>query len=235
MSIYLVSSDLPDGTGAGLGLTADQMIEDAEAMALLAAPCLDTSLGTVSVAITTGILTVSAVTALVVGDKVRLGPMTGGAPLLEGTMYFVASVPSGTTLTLSETFGGAAVVTTSAGSSTSIQVNPSLTALQTRAVVAIMRGAIMRWNDAGSGARSSQSSGPFSETIDTTVPRRGMYWPSEITSLQNICSGGVKSGAFSVDTVDCATIHADTCSLYFGALYCSCGVDIAGYPIFGVV
>ena len=233
MSIYLVSSDLPVGTGAGLGLTADQMIEDAESLALLAAPCLDTSLGTVSVAITTGILTVSAVTALVVGDRVRLGAMTGGAPLIEGTMYFVASVPSSTTLTLSETFGGAAIITTSVGSSTSIQVNPSLTALQTRAVMAIMRGAIMRWNDAGSGARSSVTAGPFGETIDTTVTRRGMYWPSEITSLQNVCSGGVKSGAFSVDTVATSTIHADTCALNFGATYCSCGADIAGYPIYG--
>ena len=233
MSIYLVSSDLPIGTGAGLGLTADQMIEDAEAMALLAAPCLGASLGTVSVAITTGVLTVSSVTALVVGDKVRLGVMTGGAPLVEGTMYFVASVPSSTTLTLSETFGGAAIVTTAAGSSTSIQVNPSLTALQTRAVMAIMRGAIMRWNDAGSGARSSQTAGPFGETIDTTVPRRGMYWPSEITSLQAICSGGVKSGAFSVDTATYGLIHASTCSLNFGATYCSCGADIAGFPLYG--
>jgi len=100
-------------------------------------------------------------------------------------------------------------------------------------MMAIMRGAIMRWNDAGSGARSSQTAGPFGETIDTTITRRGMYWPSEITSLQNVCSGGVKSGAFSVDTVATSTIHADTCALNFGATYCSCGADIAGYPLYG--
>lgn len=39
--------------------------------------------------------------------------------------------------------------------------------------------------------------------------------------------------AFSVDlTAGVSTIHALTCSLYFGATYCSCGADIAGYPIF---
>jgi hypothetical protein len=80
------------------------------------------SLGTVAVAITTGVLTVSAAETLVVGDRVRLGAMTGGAPLVAGTTYFVASVPSSTTLTLAATLGGAAIVTTSAGSSTSIQL-----------------------------------------------------------------------------------------------------------------
>jgi hypothetical protein len=92
----------------------------------------------------------------------------------------------------------------------------------------------MRWNEAGSGARSSQTAGPFGETIDTTVARRGMYWPSEITNLQAICSGGVKSGAFSYDTaLGGATIHSATCALNFGATYCSCGADIAGYPLYG--
>ena len=44
-----------------------------------------------------------------------------------------------------------------------------------------------------------------------------------------------KTAAFTVDlTGGVSTIHAQTCSLYFGATYCSCGADIAGYPIFSV-
>jgi len=39
-------------------------------------------------------------------------------------------------------------------------------------------------------------------------------------------------GAFSVDMVGFASMHLPWCSLNFGALYCSCGVDIAGVPIF---
>lgn len=41
-----------------------------------------------------------------------------------------------------------------------------------------------------------------------------------------------QSGAFSIDTVGTSSLHLPWCSLNFGALYCSCGVDIAGVPIF---
>lgn len=43
----------------------------------------------------------------------------------------------------------------------------------------------------------------------------------------------VGGGAFDVSTVGYGTVHADWCSINFGATYCSCGADIAGYPIFG--
>jgi hypothetical protein len=38
-------------------------------------------------------------------------------------------------------------------------------------------------------------------------------------------------GAFSVDTVGADSIHQPWCNLAFGALYCSCGADLAGYPL----
>ena len=40
------------------------------------------------------------------------------------------------------------------------------------------------------------------------------------------------SGAFSIDTVEFGSRHLPWCSINFGATYCSCGVDIAGVPIF---
>ena len=39
-------------------------------------------------------------------------------------------------------------------------------------------------------------------------------------------------GAFSIDTVGSSSTHLPWCSLNFGATYCSCGADIAGYPIY---
>jgi hypothetical protein len=39
-------------------------------------------------------------------------------------------------------------------------------------------------------------------------------------------------GAFSIDTLDADSMHLPWCSLNFGANYCSCGVDIAGTPVF---
>ena len=44
-----------------------------------------------------------------------------------------------------------------------------------------------------------------------------------------------QSGAFSIDMVPgVGSIHDLACSLRFGAVYCSCGADIAGKPIYGV-
>lgn len=40
------------------------------------------------------------------------------------------------------------------------------------------------------------------------------------------------SGAFAIDMIGAGTMHLPWCSLMFGATYCSCGVDIAGTPIF---
>ncbi|MDH5134067.1 MULTISPECIES: Gp19/Gp15/Gp42 family protein [unclassified Microbacterium] len=42
-----------------------------------------------------------------------------------------------------------------------------------------------------------------------------------------------ESGAFAIDMVpSLGSAHLPWCSLAFGATYCSCGVDIAGKPIF---
>jgi hypothetical protein len=83
-------------------------------------PTPNVSLGTVAIAITTGVLTVSASETLAIGNAVVLGTVTSGAPLVAGTTYYVASVPTATTLTLAATLGGAPIATTTAGTSTSI-------------------------------------------------------------------------------------------------------------------
>lgn len=67
----------------------------------------------------------------------------------------------------------------------------------TTAVRAILRGAVLRWNDSGSGALQAQTAGPFGQTLDTRQERRGMFWPSEIVALQNLC-GTTAGGVYSV-------------------------------------
>lgn len=121
-----------------------------------------------------------------------------------------------------------------------VLVAPCLTATEfgsdpvnVNAVKAILRGAILRWNDAGSGAVVQQSAGPFSQTVDQSKIRKGMFYPSEIVQLQNLC-GDTGRSAYSVDTVGTASQHSIGCSLRFGATFCSCGADIAGYPLYGV-
>ena len=100
------------------------------------------------------------------------------------------------------------------------------------AAKAIIRGAILRWNDAGSGAYSQVTTGPFGAATDTRTARKGMFLPSELDDLKALCSEGGRGKAFSVDTVATSAAHSASCSLNFGALYCSCGADIAGFPLF---
>lgn len=101
------------------------------------------------------------------------------------------------------------------------------------ALKAILRGAILRWFDAGSGAVQSQTAGPFGQTIDTRVQRKAMYQPSELEQLQGLCQSSEAGKAFAVDTVGASSYHQPWCSLSLGALYCSCGADLTGgYPLY---
>lgn len=82
-----------------------------------------------------------------------------------------------------------------------LAVVADLSSQQAAAAKALLRGAVLRWNDIGSGALAAQAAGPFSQSVDTRQVRRSMFWPSEITALQDVCKGVVeKSGAFAVDT-----------------------------------
>lgn len=93
---------------------------------------------------------------------------------------------------------------------------------------AILRGTILRWNDAGSGAIVQQNAGPFAMTTTPQV-RRNSFWPSEIKDLQKICRSADTGKAYSVDTAPgFGSMHALICNLNFGANYCSCGADISG-------
>lgn len=91
---------------------------------------LPASIGTVVVANTTGVLTVSVAHGLNIGDAFVLGTMTNGAPYTAGTTYYVQSVPSPTTLTGSATPGGALLATSQAGSSITIQKSTVFTAFE---------------------------------------------------------------------------------------------------------
>jgi hypothetical protein len=100
------------------------------------------------------------------------------------------------------------------------------------AVKAILRGAVLRWLEAGSGAFQSQVAGPFGVTYDTRQERRGLFWPSEIVQLQRVClsvspTGG--GGAFSIDTkpASVSVVHLDTCDFNFGGNDCTCGALLA--------
>lgn len=105
------------------------------------------------------------------------------------------------------------------------------------AAKAILRRVVLRWNEQGSGAVSTESVDDYSNTTDTRQPSRNLFWPSEITQLQDLCKTGEEtSGAYSIDTVPTSSIvHSDICTLNFGGLYCSCGAILTqGLPLYEV-
>jgi len=106
------------------------------------------------------------------------------------------------------------------------------------AAKAIMRGAVLRWNAAETGAVTSQTAGPFSVSVDTTYRRSGLYTPAEITQLQALCkanSGDTGGGAWGYDTLGPNTMqHAEICcKTFFRNHECSCGANLTktGLPL----
>lgn len=103
------------------------------------------------------------------------------------------------------------------------------------AALAIIRGAILRWNDAGTGVKTqvSDTVGPFQYSESYAQPqRRALFWPSEIEALKKLCADSNSGKAFSYDTAGGETVtHALICAVYFGANYCSCGAILAGVPL----
>ena len=108
----------------------------------------------------------------------------------------------------------------------------------------VLFGAVKRWVEAGAGALQSQTAGPFGVTLDTRQRTGFNLWPSEITDLQAICKapGEGSRQAFSLDTAPPCTDHAPWCSaltytdatgaVVYGGAYCTCGADIAGFPLY---
>lgn len=68
----------------------------------------------------------------------------------------------------------------------------------TGAAKAILRGAILRWHDTGSGSATQQVVGPFQQNV-TPQPRKSLFWPSEIEQLQSLCRATQVNRAYEVD------------------------------------
>lgn len=104
---------------------------------------------------------------------------------------------------------------------------------QKAAAKAILRGALLRWAEAGNGGVVTRTAGPYSQTVDTSNPRRNLFWPTEIGQFQDICADADAGKAFSFDTTASMTsVHGETCSIVFGANYCDCGAALAGYALY---
>ena len=210
MTQIIQSTDLPAAIQSAelVGL----MVEAANAKASRVAPCL-----------TQPTATWAADTAYTLGQTVALA---GG----EALRVVVAGTSAATAPTAPDLDG-----TVVDGSTTWERIGPTTDVLAEARLILV--GAVKRWTEAGSGAVSTKTTmtGPYmdTETIDTKVRTGYNLWPSEIVQLQELCKTGGTASAFTIDTAPAGCgDHLPWCSSSFGANYCSCGVDIAGYPIF---
>lgn len=186
------------------------MVAGANAKATRVAPCLIDPTSTAW----------AATTAYAVGDQVKLA---------DGE--FVEVTTAGTSGATIPTVPTSVEDTVADGTVTWARIAPTTDHLAE--VKLVLVGAVKRWAETSSGAYQSQQAGPFGVTLDTRQRTGFNLWPSEIEALQDLCATATTAGAFSVDTAPSLSgTHALWCSINFGATYCSCGADIAGFPIF---
>jgi len=102
-------------------------------------------------------------------------------------------------------------------------------ATRRRIVCSVVKRA-MPSQDGMEGLESFQeTTGPFSQTFKPVNPAGDFY----LTKSEKTALGSGVQRAFGVQIADMGGIqHLPWCNLNFGATYCSCGADIAGYPIY---
>ena len=99
-----------------------------------------------------------------------------------------------------------------------------------RIVCAVVRRAMRPEDEETAGLESFQvGGGPFNMSGKVRNPDTDFY----LTKQEKRALGVGVQKAFGVQIADMGTVqHRPWCNLNFGATYCSCGVDIAGEPIF---
>lgn len=96
-----------------------------------------------------------------------------------------------------------------------VATDPAPSADQLAEAKLVLIGAVTRWTEAGAGAFTTQTAGPFSVSTDTRQRTGYRLWPSEITELQEICKGETDpQGAFSIDTAPPLSITGVTVGFY---------------------
>lgn len=108
-----------------------------------------------------------------------------------------------------------------------------LTAAQRAQVKTILRRAVVREAEAGTGAKTQEVAGPYSYTVDTrTANRTSCLTEEEEDALRSIVGISKSTQVFSLDVTPSTVSpsnHLPWCDLQFGGLICTCGVALTGY------
>lgn len=92
----------------------------------------------------------------------------------------------------------------------------------------VKRAMLPGMDDAPMASSVQQTAGPFSQSTSFANPTGDLY----IATGERRMLRSTGSQAFTVKMTTVTVEHLPWCASMFGALYCSCGADIAGTPIF---
>lgn len=67
------------------------------------------------------------------------------------------------------------------------------------AAKAVIRGAILRWVESGSGVYRMQQAGPIQLVTDNRQGRKTLFWPTEVDELRALCGLHRQGAAFMID------------------------------------
>ena len=102
-------------------------------------------------------------------------------------------------------------------------------ATRRRIVCAVVRRAMPQGGIAAGITQVTGTTGPLSYTATAANPSGDFY----LTKEEKRALGNGRQRAFGVQVAEfSATPHRPWCNSNFGATYCSCGLDIAGEPIY---
>lgn len=93
---------------------------------------------------------------------------------------------------------------------------------------AMVKRAMMNGPDAAMAGSVQQTAGPFSQSTTFVNPTGDLY----LTTAERRMLRTKVAQAFTVPMTTVTVEHLPWCASMFGAVYCSCGADIAGTPIF---
>lgn len=100
-------------------------------------------IGTATIVATTGVITTTVAHGLVVGDQVKTGTVVTTTGITSNTVYYVKTVPSTTSVTLSATSGGAALTLGTDGSLSALsEVTGTVTIFEPPEIGAVSYAAI---------------------------------------------------------------------------------------------
>jgi hypothetical protein len=154
----------------------------------------DVTVGTFTADGTTSTLTVSTAHKLLVGDKVSLSTTTTLPAPFTASDYFVVSVPSSTTLTLSATRGGTAITSTGTGTGThtikSLGILQEVTDVEAHAttgdwrkiVYGIMEMLYQRWLNTATADRPTRMNISRSSSTNETTGAITRFYTVQITT-----------------------------------------------------